>query len=517
MAAVSEPIRPQRVPPGPIRELAFADFVRFFHRHWRLIFGAAVLAGLVPGLVLPAVQGRSYGASATLVIVPSKFSSALIPQALSVQSYQQILQSDAVVAEAKKRLVQGGVLAADDALRMDKELEARIFVSRLKEETALAPMLQAVARGKTGEHAAAIANTWAGVFLERIHGLVTGSTSSTVRFIDEQFPQVRDSLAWLENSRVTEANALQRRLDDAADRWGDRITAFKDETASLNAAFQAETRRMIEEFVSRHEVESRRTQLAALRNTYGELQVEQTRVTTLLQLKQLQLAALRKQLADAPPTVTLQKTISDNSSGRPAADGKSGRGGWEAPQGQSLKTYEVNPVYTSLSQKVAEIEISVTPLVPRAASLVTDLERINAGMKVLESHIRKDQADLEKVSRGREAGLQRLAEERENGLADLVRNRGAEIDSIRREMDTRLGQMDRQIEQQRELFAQLARNYNQGLLAKGDQGMEDVRLGAPAVPPDQPEPQHRAATSLLAAILGGMLAFGAALVREAWK
>jgi len=517
MSAMPEPTQPPRISPSANDELTFADIVQFFRRNAALIFGTAVMAGLVTAAVLLVVVEKTYEASATLIIVPPKFSSELKPQTLTVQSYQKILESDAVIVEAKKRLVERGLFAAERPLRLGKELETRIFVSRRAEETTLAPMLQAVARGKTGEHAAAIANTWAEVFLERTRELVAGTTSSTVKFIDEQYPQIRDSLAKLEDTRVIEANALQKRFNEAATRWGDRITTFKGETGSLAATFQAETRRLVEEFNSEHSLDNRKAQLAALRKAYGELQEEQVRVTSLLQLKHLQLDAARKQLAETPQLLTLQKAITDDALWRSLTDSKSGNADWKALQQRSLATQEVNPVFTSLSAKLAEIEMDVNAMVPRATALTTDLARISADMKVLDGDVRMNEAELEKLTRERDAGLQKLTEDRANKLSQLTRGRDEELDGIRRDTDTRLGQLDRAIDQQRDLFSQLAKNYNQALLAKGEQGIEDVRLGAPAVPPAQAQSRGRAIKSLLAAMLGGMLGLGLALVREALR
>jgi len=493
-----------------------ADIVQFCRRNWLLIGGTALFLGVLTATVLLLWRPK-FEATATLVIVPPKFASELKPGTLNVQSYQKILESDAVLAETKKLLVERGILEATRTLRIGQNIETRIFISRRAEEVSLAPMLQTVARGETAEQAAAIANTWADVFLARTRELIAGSTSSSVQFIDQQYPQIRDSLAKLEDTRVIEANTLQKQFNEAATRWGDRITTFKGETGSLIATFRAETRRLVEEFTSQHNVDSRKAQLAALRKAYGELQEEQARVTSLLQLKQLQLEAARKQLAETPALLTLQKAITDDALWRSVADSKSGNADWKALQQRSLATQEVNPVFTSLSARMAEIEMDVNAMTPRAAALATDLQRINVEMGALETRVRMDDADLEKLTREREAGLQKLTEERENKIALLTRSRDEELDGIKREMDTRLGQIDRNVNQQRELFGQLAKNYNQALLAKGQQDVEDVRIGAPAVPPQSAQPRGRITKTLFAVMIGGFLGIVMALVREAGR
>lgn len=495
------------------QELSFTDVVHFFRRNWRLILGLAVLTGLGTTLVLLLVPNK-YEASATLYIVPPSFSSDLKPQTLTIQSYQKILESDAVIAEAKRRLVAQNQFPSDRPLRLGVELESRIFVARRAEE-ATTPMLQAVARGRTGEQAAALANTWAEVFLARTRELAVGSMSAAFQFIVQQYSRVRDSLAKIENSRIGEANAFQNRFNETAMRWGDRITAFKGETTSLITAFQAETDRLTEDFSSRHDIDSRKGQLAALRKVCGELQEEQARVVSQLDLKHLQLDAARSQLARTTPLVTLQKAITDDALWRSVADAKGGSPDWKALQGRSLTSQEVNPVYTALSSKVADIEMDVTAMVPRAAGLTKDLDRINNEMKSLEAGLRDDQATLEKLQRGRDAGLAELQEQRENKLARVQRGRQTELDSVKSEMDTRLAELDRDIGPQRELFDRLAKNYNQALLVKGQQDLEDVQLGAPAVQPQTAQPRGLVTKSLLAFMLGGLVGIGASLIREA--
>jgi uncharacterized protein involved in exopolysaccharide biosynthesis len=515
MHAMTQTVAPPPDPRQPSRDLTFPDIVGFSWRHWILIFGATVLAGLGTALVLVLAIEPSFEASATLVIVPPKFSSDLKPQALTVQSYQRVMVSDAVVAETKKRLVAKGSLQVHEPLRVGKEIEARIFVSSRAEETALAPMLLAVARGATPERAAAVANTWTAAFLEAMRDLVAGTTASAVQLIDEEYPRARENLTALEGSRASEADALQNRYNDIATTWDDRITAFKNETTKLVSTYLAETRRLQEEFGSEHNLESRRAQLKALRKAYSDLQDEQARVASQLQLKELQLEAARKQLAATMPLVTLRKAITDDALWRSVGGVKDRRVDWKALQERSLTTEEVNPVYTSLNAKVAEIEMDVNAMVPRAATLGKDLQRIDGEMKALEAILAADEAALEKLQRERESGLAQLRETQATRLSGLERTREAALDAIKRETDAKLARLDRDISQQRDFFNQLAKNYNQALLAKAQERVLDIRLLAAAVPPDRAEPRGIARKSVLAAILGALVGIFVALVRDA--
>ena len=127
-----------------VDELTLADVVAFFRRNFGLIASFVVAFGIVASIVLLLVVGKQYEASVTLVIVPPKLASELKPPSLSVQSYQQILESDAVLAETRKRLAQKGYFPSRMEFQIGQALSTKIFVSRMREDIALAPMLQAV-------------------------------------------------------------------------------------------------------------------------------------------------------------------------------------------------------------------------------------------------------------------------------------------------------------------------------------------------------------------------------------
>lgn len=505
------------LPPRPPDEITLAEIVAFFRRNAALIFGSAAGAGLVTALAVLLFVPKTYEASATLVVVPPPLASELKPSTLTVQAYQKLLESDAVVAEARRRLENEGVVAAADRLRIGKELQTRIFVSRRAEETALAPMLQVVARAHTAEAAARIANVWAEVFLERVRELVAGTTSTAVKFVEEQYPQARDRLAALEDARVAAANDFQRRLDEAATAWDGKITAYQAETASLVAAYQAETAQRLEEEANRLNLRTREAQLASLRAVFADVQTEQARVASLLGQRELELAASRRQLAETPQVLSLKKAITDDALWQSVANPGKGSAAWQALDGKSLATQELNPLYTEIASRTARIEAEVNALGPRAAQLEAQLAEMGEALKQLDEALGRDRAVIERLTREREAGLARLQGERANGLQTLQRQRQQELDMIQRERDTRLAQLDRDITQHRELFAQLGKSYNQALLAKAGQDVEDVRLGAAAVEPLRARPRDTAIKTALAMALALLLAMAWAAMAEATR
>ncbi|TAM53881.1 MAG: hypothetical protein EPN53_04840 [Acidobacteria bacterium] len=499
-------------------ELSFADIVAFFQRHWRLIFGAAFAAGLLTALTVILFIPRKYEAAATLIIVPPKFASDLKPSTLTVQGYQQLLESDAVIAEARRRLIARGVLKTDDLLRLGREIDTKIFASRRAEETVLAPMLQAVARGRSAEQAAAIANEWATVFLERTRQLMAGPTSATVELIDKQYPEARSAVEKLEQQRNDAQTGLQQRFDDTVTRWDDTITSYKNQTADLVAAYRAETRRILESFSATKNLETRRVRLDAMRRAYGDLQSEQTRVNSQLEQRKLELEAVRKQLAVAPQYLEIHKAITDDALWQSLANAKGKTDqdvNWPELQQRSLVSQQLNPMYQELATRASKVETDVFTLVPRAEQLKGETARLSVEVQQLGEEYGADASELEKLSQERDAGLEKLQEDRSNGLGELTRNKQRALDDITREREARLAGLGRDISHEQELYGELAKAYNQAVLAKAQENVEDVRLGAPAVPPETPKPRGGATKALLAAILGGMLGLFVALVREA--
>jgi len=496
-------------------ELSFPDVLRFFRRSWKLIVGLALGAGLVVGMALWYLLPYRWEASATLVVMSSRFTSELRPPTLTVQGYQKLLESDAVVSETKDRLIKNGGLDKSSRLSVGGNLKTLIFVSRRAEETSLAPMVQAVAYGKTAERAANIVNTWVAVFLERVSQINEGTTSAKIKFIDEQYPQIRDTLIGSENERGVAENQYQQRYNEATKKWNQRITDFKSERAKSTNDYHAETRRVVDEFRSERNFSTRRARLNAMQAAFGEMQDEQSKVNTTLKQKVLELEAARKELVETPVHITLYKAITDDALWRRMTDDNSRNADWEKLKKEGLATQEINPVYVELSSRTSRIAMEVNALSPRATQLTDELNRMVGEIKTLEVALSSDEASLEKIERDRNSGLVKLEEGLQNDFEELLRNKEQELNAIQVEWEAKNGQMIRDITNLRKLFEELALKYNQALLAKAEQDIEDISLGSPAVPPDLPVSRGILVKGLMAAIFGGLLGFCIALIRTA--
>lgn len=498
--------------------LTLGQLLSFITKTWKAMAAGGIVAGLVAGIVL-LILPRDYEAAATLVVVPPTFTSELKQTTLTVQGYQRLLESDEVLSLSKRRLEAEGSLEVDETLELGEDIMTRIFVSRKSEETELAPIVQAVAVWDDPETAAAIANSWAEIFVVKTQELMSGSTSVTVEFIEAEYGTRRLELQGLENDLVDVGDRYQVLHDSAEDRWERKTADLIAETEGLKAAHASETKRLIDAFRTERNLDTRRAELEAVRTAFGDLNDEQARVTSELQRMELRLAAASSQLESTPKVIELRKAVSDDvlweTVMAPDENGEKQRSSAQAElEDFGLLTQEINPVFIELAQRGSELELEVNALKPRREQLKKELESISAELKAFDSAIAVDDGELEKLREHRRAEFNSLIEQRRAELAIMRRAAQRELDEIDREGTIRVRQSQRDVDHGRGLYGQLASNYNQALLARGQLDVEDVRIGSKAVAPQEPLPRYGALKLLLAAILGSLAVGAQRLIRE---
>jgi hypothetical protein len=495
-------------------DLGIVEAVDGLVRSWKLILGGAAAAGLVTCLVILIAGPMRWQSTAMLVVSPPGFSSELRPPAFSLQGYQKLLESDAVIAETRRRLIEQGVVDADASLRSGRELKTQIFVSRKAEETTLSPMVLAIAYGRTARQAASIANTWVEVFLATTRDVALGATSPTIEFIDTEYASAYTELAKAEAERTSAVERFAELNDRAVDRWDGEISKASEVNGAALAGYRAETQRLVEENTADHSLETREVQLYALRSSLADLQVQQSHVSAEREQKQLQLEAARARLERTPQLIQTRKAMSDDAMWAAAAQ-KETKTDWAAIGGRTLFAEEMNPVYADLSGEVARLEIELNALVPRAAQLTSQLGELAAAIRDREVDLARDRAGVATTRENRDAGLFALLGRQATGMAAHVRARDRELAKIKHEQDDTLNSLDRTVAARRDLFASLSKVHNQALLARAQPISEDVRLAAPAVPPHEPESKGLPFKTGVGTVLGGLAGVLFAIAREA--
>jgi capsular polysaccharide biosynthesis protein len=490
------------------------DLVLFLLRNWRLIFGSIFAFGAATILGTMLLIPRAYESSAVLVIVVPKVSSDLKAASLTIQGYQRLLESDSVLSETRRTLMKTGGMTAEDRLRIGAEVETRIFVSRYSETTTLAPMIQLVARGRTAPLAADIVNTWAKVLQTHVRELMSGATSVTVQFAEEQYPKAKERHARLDTDLSTLKNEYLSKLDELTTLHDQKIAKFRSETYELVGLHQAEYYTKVGELKATLRLDARRQRLRSLSTVMGELLEEQARNKANVEKKKEQIDALQDSLAAVSPFLNLRKALTDEAFWKSVMDGRGKEPDWKLLQDRSLLSQEVNPVHRDLSLGLSQLVVELRTLGPRAQQLEVLLPRMADLMKDEDVALSIDQGKLEKLEQEMSAGLSTLREDRAAKLAVLERDRVRELAVLALERDQRLGRLEREITQEKALFQDLATQYNQSIMARAQQNIEEVRIASAAVPADRPLPRGIAVWAMVAACLGAGVGVTTAFLRE---
>lgn len=494
-------------------QVSLTDVFSFLRQNFLLVVIVAAIVGTLSFGAAEIFIPRLYQASAVLVIVPSTFSSELTPQTLSVQAYQMLLESDAVVAETKRRLVEQQVIGTASILRVGGNLGSRILVSKRSEDKELAPMIEVRAKWKIPEEAASITNTWAEVFLERARELRGGATIATVEFIDEQYPQFRDELFDLEDERIRLEKYYQGRFNAEATARAVQIASWQNETAVLVAEFGSESERLATEFSGEQEFMARKAQLTALQRALEELEDERSLARAKLARGRIALTVLSDQLEQISPVVRLRKAISDEALWGAVVNGKADEADLEKLRESQLISEQVNPVFIQIAKQAATAETTLRSLESRVAQLEDQRTAMASQLRELDLAFGRDQSERGAIEGKRSAGLIVLGRNRQVRLEDLEREKAAALASITMEWETRIEQLERDIGVQDQLFGEIASNFNQGALARAQSAVADLRLGAPAVKPDKSLPRHTGAKGVIGALAGAVLGIFLGLVR----
>ncbi len=478
---MTEPSHSERGPWGPApalaperrggREVDLLAALSFASRNAPLILiGAVVCAAIALAVVLS--RPATYQATATLVVVPPRVASELKPEALSVHGYQRLLESDAAVDTARRRLVDAGVLEPQDELKVGSQLRTRIFVSRRQDTNSLAPLVELIASARSPEVAAQVANTWATVFLELTRQLVSGATDSMIEVVEEQHPVTNQELEAQEAVRLEVLASSRERVDKAGASWDARIARQKNNTAARISEYQAETRQLMES-----ELGGVSTSDDALA---GDLQ---------------RLLSIRTQLAQRSPVRVLEKAMSDESVWQSLLLPNAGGTDVGAAGEHTLVTQEIDPVHDELTLEAAALEAEVRGRGGR------ELAQLAAALASRQNE--------------RSTGLAQLQEERSLELVLLRRRRAQELEQIDEELAAALAPVQRSIHQLGALHQELVKNLNQAVLARAQEDIKTVYLAAPAVPLAKGESRGTLPVAAVAALIGGLLGLGAAVARDA--
>lgn len=447
-------------------ELGFRELWRLLARHWKLIVGLAVAAGLATLLAVGFLLPGRYQATARLTIDPPEGDDQ---RQWPLTVYQGLLESERLVQKTTERLIAEGVLPAERMLVVGRDIESRPVNTAERGKGALGRMLALDAWAESRDEAAAVANAWARTFLEQSASMLRDPAAESATVLEQQLAPTRQSLTDLEQELSAVRDEFQEREEQLSTSWDRRISAAQDSLERAIAEYRSETRRLMEEAVA------------------GQLGASGAGASVEAEEALLELVSVRAQLAQTPRVLTLEKAASDETLAELIVQGQE-----VAHLDRPLTTQEMNPLYDQLAVRALEMEREAKQ---RLRGSPVETARLLA--------------QLEKLQLERSAGLAALTEGKSLEVRILRRRRSHALEDLLRERANVTAEYQRQLHQIRDLETKLTSELNAAVISRLRGEVDVVFLAAPAAAGGggtRQLPLKTAAGTLLGAILGLMIA-----------
>lgn len=447
----------------PESQVSLVDYVKvLWKRRMLIVFGTLglALAAFLVSQLLP----KRYEASATLLIQAPVFATELRAEPFSVETYQEIVNSDFVQRSVQDKLIASGDLKEGES---PGAMSTELFTSNLR-AGGFSPVIRLVVRADSPEKAALVANTWAEVAVQETSGLANQGKKGTLDFIQKEYPSSKDRLNNIETELKDAQDKYDRRIQELKDRWDGRLTAFRTawnlEVMSQQA--QALEKRLTANVISLNDL---------------QLEIKETKDS---------LDQLKVQMQDQPQFLTVSKAITNDALWNQIGKDPSGAISKEL-QGLKLHSEVLNPVYQNLLQRLVDTQVKYETLGPQARHLQ---DQIAAQQKEIGS-----QNELLLTKR---MELERLSRQRDTELALLEREKNFHVGQLRREVET-----------SQTAFKTLAEKWEVAKLAQVEQD-QDVKIGARAVAPERAVSPRPLMNAAIAFVVGLMLTTVLAFVIE---
>lgn len=480
---------PREVPPPrddeTEPEISLTNAIRFVARNWLVIVGTtglAVVAALAWGLLF---VERTWQASALLIVNEPTLSSSLTPSRRPAKAYREVLHSDTVLEETRRRVAKpnGNGLPRLN-LRSEIVLDGNA-----------SPLLRIVVQSSSPELAAEIANVWAGVAIEHAEGLVTSSAERSIALAEDRHSRATRELQELEARNLEMRIGFERRTNLLTTEWESKIASALEETSRQVAAYQVETDDAFRELAS-----VRGLGFGTEEEPRAEMDPE---LASLLQ----QLVSVRKDLAQTLPYLELERTVSEDVLWQWLGDEAAEAEPRIVRQlanltGMRLSDHEANPVYFDLRQRATDLELGV-----RQSGLIGEWPGGEGLMRA-----------LERVYQARSAGLSSLLAQRQSHQNGLRATYRSEMGVLRQRFRVDVSRLRREISVADELLLSVAPTLEEAKLARTEIESSGGALSLlPAVPPRAPLPRRLPLRAIGGLVVGGLLGLVFATIREATR
>jgi uncharacterized protein involved in exopolysaccharide biosynthesis len=444
-------------------EIDLGRYVLVLWRRKVLILAITILAGVLTFFVSQ-VWPKKYQATASLLVQPPRFSTELRPEPLSVEAYQSIVESGNVILALRNRLVESGNIAPNEPTG---NLRTELQSSRDRNQV-YRPIIDLVVTNRSPEKAALIADTWAQIAVDEVSNLTIRGKQSSLDLIQTEYPIAKNRLEEFESQLKIQQDKYDNKILNKENYWSQRISDFKREW----------------------NISSLKEQQIALNTRLTEVMVELNDIRLQIKDSQETLKQLKLEIEKHPQFIVVSKAINDDALWEQIGRDFSGNASEELAK-LKLRSEMINPVYSSLIQRLADQQVLYETQVPREQFLQDQVASLQEESRQLNSKIIEKETELE----------------------DLVRTRDNELKLLQREMDFVVGKLKREVSTSQKAFETLSEKYEESRLANSEV-VPDVSISSRALTPDVPSSPRPLLNTALGIVLGGFFSVIAVFVLE---
>lgn len=413
--------------------------VLFFWR-FRVLIVVITLVAAALGLLVALAMPKQFTGTATIFLNTPRTQNPLAPDALTVEAVDRLANSELVLTQVGAELAK---LSAGAQAGRVTDFRTVLYKSTEPQKPYL-PLLGLTAIATSAELSRSAADLWASTLLAETRKLTAATRASAVDFIVNEYPKAAERL-----------NEQERHLEVLKRDHGQALTSTKTSAA----------------------VSLREAQLWSREYVIVDLEEQRNRLTVELKAAEATVAALEQELKAIPAVIEVTKAISDD-----ALWDAAGRGGKPlAPVTDArLRTQQINPVHTELTQRLAESRVRRSELAARRPALDAQIE----------------------ASRKEAAGARAALGSGELSIANL---------ELRQE--TEVAAKEREVESARANFKKLEERIGDAQIVKADND-SSLTMGARAELPGGPSGPSVPRAVGLAGLGGFLLALVAAWISD---
>jgi len=356
-------------------EISLAEVTAVFRKNWWKIVGWSIVAAGVAA-VLCLVLPKAYQASTELLVLKPAFKeseadfSQLVPETLSVQTCQTLLNSSGLIEEvfSESGMRDEGKMTLED---FSRKLRTR---TRIEQETnyevLFSPVITLYATAETPEMAKKVADTWADLFVKKANKIQSDQARDAYQFIQSEFggPAGSEGL-----------------VQDAAGK-PTRIVEVTSKTNSFEALLR-EAEEKLRDFELENNIDLMTTEKENKELLLTQFQAKAAEADVGIAAAEEKLAKLEEKRETTQDTLSLKKAITDDPLWLSRFDQKGKPEFPEALQKEALITQTVNPTYLVIEEEIVTAQGELD-------SFRGELRRTNEKITELESDIGRLQEQL---------------------------------------------------------------------------------------------------------------------------